>query len=286
MPLVSTIATRLPDAADAAGRRKRRKKRHKHQQGGKKGKHKCTPEPVTVTCAGRCGIVPNNCGNPIECGCPVCQSCSGGVCTTDPGQNRAVCAGSGSTTSICCNGVCCDGCCGADGSCGACLVFVSSSQHTGNLGGLAGADAICQTRATNRMAPLPPLPGTYKAWLSTGTGADESPATGRIRQSGQPYLRVDGALIAANWADLLTPPLANPIQVTENLDTVIPSSVWTNTEPNGTELQFPADCGDWLNGSSGTAGAGVTFQTDANWTNGAAAQCNLAASRLYCFQQT
>ena len=53
-----------------------------------------------------------------------------------------------------------------EGVCGgakSCAVFVTSTTHTGNLGGLDGADAICQARAESG----PAAPGTYKAWLST-----------------------------------------------------------------------------------------------------------------------
>src|SRR5439155_17879039 len=43
------------------------------------------------------------------------------------------------------------------------LVFVTSTtQPPGSLGGLAGADMLCNARAA-----APGLPGTYVAWLST-----------------------------------------------------------------------------------------------------------------------
>jgi hypothetical protein len=48
-------------------------------------------------------------------------------------------------------------------ACNPCKVFVTSTVHDGNLGGLAGADAIC-----NSLASDAGLPGTYKAWLSDG----------------------------------------------------------------------------------------------------------------------
>jgi Protein of unknown function (DUF1554) len=55
-----------------------------------------------------------------------------------------------------------------EGVCGgaeSCAVFVTSTTHTGNLGGLDGADAICQARAESLNSAAPA--GTYKAWLST-----------------------------------------------------------------------------------------------------------------------
>ena len=47
--------------------------------------------------------------------------------------------------------------------------FVTSQQNSGNLGGLAGADAKCQSRANTGG-----LPGSYGAWLSTGQGSPQS----------------------------------------------------------------------------------------------------------------
>ena len=43
-------------------------------------------------------------------------------------------------------------------------MFVTSTFHSGPIGGLAVADSICQTRAD-----AVPLGGTWKAWLSTST---------------------------------------------------------------------------------------------------------------------
>jgi hypothetical protein len=65
-------------------------------------------------------------------------------------------------------------------------VFVTSTGYPGNLGGLAGADAKCQERAT-----AAGLGGTFKAWLSAaGTG---NSAAERLTHATVPYVRVDGA---------------------------------------------------------------------------------------------
>jgi len=45
-----------------------------------------------------------------------------------------------------------------------CTVFTTSTFHQGNLGGLAGADAICNARAAEAS-----LPGIYMAWLADQT---------------------------------------------------------------------------------------------------------------------
>ncbi len=74
----------------------------------------------------------------------------------------------------------------ADGSCGACLVFVSSTIGNGDLDGLGGADDHCLTLAAS--LPGGNIPDNYRAWLSDSTA---SPAT-RFRHSGEPYILPGG----------------------------------------------------------------------------------------------
>src|SRR4051794_30232839 len=58
-------------------------------------------------------------------------------------------------------------------------VFITSGGYSGDMGGLQGADQICQALASTAR-----LKGTYKAWLSDSTPS--SPST-RFRKSGGPY---------------------------------------------------------------------------------------------------
>ena len=74
------------------------------------------------------------------------------------------------------------------------IAFVTSTVHQGNLGGLAGADTIC-----NNLAQQAGLPGTYLAWLS---GADASPSE-RFAKTKLAYVGTDGLLIANGYADLI-----------------------------------------------------------------------------------
>ena len=88
---------------------------------------------------------------------------------------------------------------------GRCVVHRLRHQHlhNGNLGGLAGADAICQARA--EAAGSLAAPGTYLAWLSdAGGGVDPpvSPST-RFIQASVPYRLVNGTIVAASWSDLV-----------------------------------------------------------------------------------
>ena len=167
------------------------------------------------------------------------------------------------------------------------IVFVTSTLHTGNLGGLAGADAICNARAQAAA-----LPGTYKAWLST-SGVNGTPAT-RFTQSSVPYFTVNGVKVVDNWADLIDGTLDSPINVTETggppPDSTAPcehaDSVWTNTKANGTLDDPIRSCSNWTS-TIGPSVWGWWNLTDYNWTaacGGVASEC-AGQHPFYCFQQ-
>jgi hypothetical protein len=159
---------------------------------------------------------------------------------------------------------------------GPCRVFVTSTEYGGVLGGLAGADAICQTLASQAG-----LPGAYKAWLSDSTA---SPSTRFVRSRG-PYRLLDGTRIADNWEDLTDGLLAAPIDVTESGGAVAGSTgVWTHTEPEGTARSGDDHCGNWSS-ASGDGDTGThTVAGDDRWTQWGADPCN-TGQHLYCFQQ-
>src|SRR5690606_22090089 len=130
-------------------------------------------------------------------------------------------------------------------------VFVTSATYTGNLGGLAGADAKCQ-----ELADAANLGGTYRAWLSvSGT-----PANSRLTHSTLPYGLVDGTLIANDWDHLVSNAmdLAAPITMTETGETKTTdpfSCAWTGSYDGG--FAFGQDCNKWTSeaaNETGTAG--------------------------------
>jgi hypothetical protein len=76
--------------------------------------------------------------------------------------------------------------------------FVTSTQHSGKLGGLAGADAECQRLATavgagNR---------TWRAYLSTHATPTQPAVNARDRIGNGPWFNAKGAMIAGSVADL------------------------------------------------------------------------------------
>jgi hypothetical protein len=165
-------------------------------------------------------------------------------------------------------------------NCGPCRVFVTSTTHDGNLGGLSGADAICQNLAVSAS-----LPGTYRAWLSDDS---QSPST-RFSQSSGPYELLNGVAIASSWADLTDGTLAAPITLAENGATfnALAFRAWTNTLANGTGGgTLDENCAEWTTGANGSNGdEGQPAATSDNWTDIASGTCN-NQFHLYCFQQT
>ena len=166
-------------------------------------------------------------------------------------------------------------------------VFLTSTTHHGDLGGLEGADAICQG-----LADTAGIGDTrrYRAWLASGDGA---PDTLFVR-SPSPYVRRDGATVADDYADLTTCAAAAPftclqnaINVTEeNVALVGVRPVWTNVLPSGSiHGVFSQDsCFYWTADVFG-ARVGNASHTTAGWTAaGAGFECAVAA-HLFCFEQ-
>ena len=153
----------------------------------------------------------------------------------------------------------------------------ASSTHTGNMGGLAGADAICAARAT-----AAGLSGTYLAWLSEGS-TDEP--RDRFTQS-SPYARVDGTRVADSWADLTDTTILAPINVTETGSTIGGTrDVWSNILWTGAEKVGNDDCSNWTS-TAGLGWEGDHSQTNQTWAAPSVGTTSCANSnRLYCFEQ-
>lgn len=156
-------------------------------------------------------------------------------------------------------------------------VFLLGNGVSGDLGGLDGADALCDAAAGGLG-----LPGTYRAWLSTDL---EGPAD-RFAQSSGPYVRTDGTLIATDWADLTDGLLEAPISPAGEL-------AWTNTAIDGTPLNLLSDpaldsCNNWTSAASGdTAALGDPTDVGPGWTEFGVSEgfeCEVSTP-LYCFEQ-
>lgn len=164
-------------------------------------------------------------------------------------------------------------------------VFVTSTTYNGNLGGLSGADAKCQTAASNAN-----LGGTWKAWLSDNTAS----ANSRLNHPTLPYKLLNGTVIANNWTGLTGSALVHGIDIDESSRAVSSDSgVWTNTGSDGNlapwpYMSTPTYCRNWTssaNASSDQSGIGLTGRANYNWTNINIPQTCDKTYRLYCFEQ-
>ena len=151
------------------------------------------------------------------------------------------------------------------------IAFITSTTHTGNLGGLAGADAICQARAS-----AAGLPGTYKAWLSASTASARTrlgAATGWVRTDGKPF--------ANGLADLTAGRILYPLVLDERGASVAGVTAWTAT--TGTGNLTSTACSDWTDGTSTAVTATIGFSDygTSGWTQNGGGTC-ASTQHLYC----
>ena len=164
-------------------------------------------------------------------------------------------------------------------------MLVTSEMFNGNMGGLDGADAICQGLADDAG-----LAGDYMAWLST---AQDSPST-RFTQSDMPYVLVNGTVVANSWADLTDGTLASAINLTETggQPPVGNTScagggfqtVWTATLQAGQSVNANNTCSGWTSTGGGSYW-GRADSSNSFWTGWCSGNSCAWLSPIYCFQQ-
>jgi cysteine-rich repeat protein len=164
-------------------------------------------------------------------------------------------------------------------------VFVSSTSSDGNLGGLVGADATC-----NSLATAAGLGGNWVAWLSTSTVN----AVDRLTPGSGPFVRAtDTATIIANdIPDLTDGNLQNSVALTES-GSGPPSVPWTGTATDGTLFVLaqcssqPAGgcaCNDWSAPLPDDGRRGDHTATLGPWTDASNSSCTRNTRTLYCFE--
>ena len=239
-----------------------------------------------VCSAGACGAPPTCAQDGGSCDddnpCTIDDTCTSGTCsgtpkcTTAPANAVATCSSDGTCDFACNSGYMRSGSTCVDAPK---TVFITSASYTGNLGGLAGADAKCQA-----LASAANLTGTYKAWLTDGTTS----AGSRLTHSTAPYELVGGAVIANSWADLTSGTLRDYLDADETGQTHGENTrAWTNTAGDGASQgpTFGGHCSNWTSASSSPVGGGgyVGFLDD-EWTFDGADSCDVK-DHLYCFEQ-
>jgi len=213
--------------------------------------------------------------------CTIEDTCAGGTCSGSPKCTDAPANADATCSAGTCDFHCHPGYYRSGASCAAIstagnLVFVSSMQFTGNLGGLTGADAKCQSLAT-----AAGLPGTYKAWLSD-TLTDVKT---RVTQSTNKYVLIDGTMIAANYTALTSGTIAHAIDRDEH-GVHLATDVFTDSNPNGTatEIDLLFTCNDWTLGDTVIGEVGRSDVTTKSWTADGDGLCQ-SPSSIYCLQQ-
>jgi len=185
--------------------------------------------------------------------------------------------------------------------------FVSSTTNmTGDLGGLRGADARCQTLATAAGAGA----RTWHAYLSLERDADNGnrPTDARSRIGSGPWVNAKGATVATGVADLHARKGDATVFVDEKGQQIngqwpgspspVEHDIMTGSNADGT-LLAGFTCGDWTSSAATTFGqvghsdglgpGGDTSGALSSW-NSAHSNQNCAntaprggAGRIYCF---
>jgi hypothetical protein len=185
--------------------------------------------------------------------------------------------------------------------------FVTSATSvTGNLGGLAGADALCQSLASGVGFGSK----TWRAYLSVERDASNGnrPTDARSRIGTGPWVNVNGVTLAANVADLHARKGDAAVFLDERGQRIpgqwagspapVQHDILTGSNADGT-LMTGFTCADWTSGSADIAaqvghsdGLGPNGDTSgalSSWNSAHANQncSNTAprggAGRIYCF---
>jgi len=185
--------------------------------------------------------------------------------------------------------------------------FVTSAKSTtGNIGGLRGADTLCQNLAQAAGAGN----RTWRAYLSVESDADNGnrPTDARSRIGSGPWFNVKGVMVAANLTELHARTGDTAVFLDERgqqINGQWPGSptpnehdIMTGSAADGTLLPG-FTCGDWTSAATTTRGqvghadglgpGGSTAGALSSW-NSAHANTNCAntapgggAGRIYCF---
>jgi hypothetical protein len=150
-------------------------------------------------------------------------------------------------------------------------VFVTSTTHTGDIGGLAAADALCQEHASNAL-----MTSTFKAWLSSGS----ENAFDRMTGNG-PWYTTHSALAFKDKLALRQGTLAD---ITDESGSKPSLDVWSGSDGLGDASG--QDCKGWTSAAiTDEATTGSTFTNDGRWGGGGSAQNCDVPRAIICFEQ-
>jgi hypothetical protein len=153
-------------------------------------------------------------------------------------------------------------------------VFVTSTSHSGALGGVVGADALCQKAAQSKS-----LTGTFRAWISDGA----TDARSRITASG-PWYTVHEDHLAFFASDLEGAPKADLLTESSNRPQSLgKDGVWTDSDAQG--KRSGKDCAGWTSDKVDATGAtGSALAYDDAWGGGHESPSCDTLAPLVCFE--
>ncbi len=170
------------------------------------------------------------------------------------------------------------------------LVFLSSTLHDGDFGGLDGADLRCRTLA--QAAGIASW-ATFRAWLAD---ANVGPLERFVLLPAKPYALPTGERIADSLGDLVLNGPGDGIRVDETGKPLPSSFVWTNVGVTGEPHSAVDHCQHWdaaafdqyarMGWSHVAKVPEETWQAwsdERQWTSLMLKRCN-ASARLYCFE--
>jgi hypothetical protein len=155
-------------------------------------------------------------------------------------------------------------------------MFVTSVVRTpAQLGGIAGADMLCNT-----LAASVPLSGHYMALLGDSTTGTSAYA--RLAATGASgWIRVDGKPFALSMTDLMTDKILYPPRVTEK-GFKLPEGTFVATGTNEFGGAPAEDCAGFTMASVDPMLGGFVDAGPGTWASGSELTCNDAAT-IYCF---
>jgi hypothetical protein len=163
-------------------------------------------------------------------------------------------------------------------------IFVTNGSYNGALGGLTGADGICNQEATHAGFTA----GSWKALLSDS----QYNARDRVNFNWGTLKRIDGStVIANNWSDLWDGSIQNSVSNTATGATLITNHIYTNTKADGSRYlttDTASTCIDWTSAIMWDSyGSGHSGSTSAPWifvNTWGSTTCNGVNNSLYCIE--
>lgn len=170
-------------------------------------------------------------------------------------------------------------------------VLISSLEFNGKLGGLTGADLLCQNLV--KAAGWPEWT-RVRAWLSDGSTSALTRLT--AFDSGEPYVLVNGRIVATNLTQLIAAGPGDGIDLDEHGTQWLDAYVWTNTAVTGEVFSATDHCYGWTSANPVHTALGgwnavpklpadewTQWSDNKKWTSHIFLTCEMPY-HLYCFE--